>query len=117
MNKKSGLPGLPLQKKYRSNFEIIALVLEAAKSDGATRFSIMQNAGINCMQLNKYLKPLTEIGFVRKEADGVRVMYRASEEGLEFLRQYYVLLGMLLTPRALSKPMPPAGREIVQPIL
>lgn len=89
----------PLHKKYRSHFEIIGLVLEAVKASSATPFSIMKHARINCIQVKKYLVSLTEIGFLEVEIRRSRIFYRASKEGLDFLRQYYVLLEMLLTAR------------------
>ena len=99
--KKYSLSSLqPLHKKYRSHFEIISLVLEAVKADGATPFSIMKHANVNFMQLKKYLKSLTEIGFLEVEMKRDTLSYRASKEGLEFLRQYYALIGMLLTAKA-----------------
>ncbi len=90
----------PLHKKYRSHFEIIGVVLEAVKSSSATPFSIMKHAGINCIQLKKYLQSLTEMGFLEVEIRRSRIFYRASKEGLEFLRQYYTLLDMLLSAKA-----------------
>jgi len=90
---------VPLHKKYRSHFEIIGLVLEAVKADSATPFSIMKHVSINCMQLKKYLRSLTEMGFLEVEIKKSRIFYRATKEGLEFLKQYYLLLGMLLTAR------------------
>jgi len=68
----------------------------------------MRQAGINCAQLNKYLKPLNEMGFLEMEMKNGRIMYRASEKGIEFLKQYYVLCGMLLTTYA--------GNKLTQPI-
>jgi predicted transcriptional regulator len=84
-----------LIKKYRSHFEITALVLEAVKKNAATRFSILKQAGINCAQLNKYLHFLIEIGFIKVNLKGDQSLYRTSEKGLEFLRQYYILVEML----------------------
>jgi len=89
----------PLHKKYRSHFEIIGLVLEAVKAESATPFSIMKHANVNFMQLKKYLKSLTEIGFLEVEIKSSTIFYRASKEGLEFLRQYYTLIEMLLTAK------------------
>ena len=89
----------PLHKKYRSHFEIIGLVLEAVKAESATPFSIMKHASVNFMQLKKYLKSLTEIGFLEVEIRRSTIFYRASKEGLEFLRQYYTLIEMLLTAK------------------
>jgi len=93
-----------LHKKYRGHFEIIALLLEAVKDNGATRFSIMTHAGINHNQLKKYLPSLTEIGFIETDKKEDQYLYRTSEKGLDFLRQYYVLLGMLLSALARNKP-------------
>jgi predicted transcriptional regulator len=98
--KKYNLSSLqPLHKKYRSHFEIIGLVLEAVKAESATPFSIMKHANVNFMQLKKYLKSLTEMGFLEVEIRKSTIFYRASKEGLEFLRQYYALVEMLLTAR------------------
>ena len=98
--KKYNLSSLqPLHKKYRSHFEIIGLVLETVKAEGATPFSIMKHANVNFMQLKKYLKSLTEIGFLEVEIRRNTISYRASKEGLEFLKQYYALIEMLLTAR------------------
>jgi predicted transcriptional regulator len=114
---KCGLCDLPLHKKYRSHFEILALVLEAVKTDWSTSFLIMKRAGMNCRQVKKYLKSLTEIGFVETDTNGNRGRYKASEQGLEFLRQYYVLLGILLNTRSRSKITSTMDKNIIQPIL
>jgi predicted transcriptional regulator len=83
-------------KKYRSHFEILALVLEAISGNGTSASFIMRYAGMNYKQLKKYLGFLTEIGFVDANAIDGQISYRVNEKGLAFLRQYYVLLGMLL---------------------
>jgi predicted transcriptional regulator len=115
-SQQSSLYYLPLRKKYRSHFEIIALLLEAVKGDGAPRFSIMRQAGINCVQLKKYLGSLHELGFLEKELRDGRVLYRASDKGLEFLKQYYVLLTMLLNTYADNRlPQPEKGIVHVLP--
>jgi len=101
---KDSLCNLPLRKKYRGYFEIIALLLEAVKDDDATRFSIMTHASINFNQLKKYLQTLTEIGFIEMDKKENKCLYRISEKGLDFLRQYHVLLGMLLSASARNKP-------------
>jgi predicted transcriptional regulator len=101
---KHNLCNLPLHKKYRSHFEIIGLVLEAVKDKGTARFSIMKHADINCAQLKKYLQALIDIGFIQADIKEGRVAYRATEKGLDFLRQYYVLLGMLLSASTRNNP-------------
>jgi predicted transcriptional regulator len=102
-----------LFKKYRSHFEITALVLEAARDDSATGFSIMTHASINCAQLKKYLQFLTEIGFINVGIKEGRVLYRASEKGLEFLKQYYILLEMLFSTYAQNKQTNMAHQAII----
>jgi predicted transcriptional regulator len=101
---KHDLSSSPLHKKYRSHFEIIALLLEAVKDNGATRFSIMKHASINYNQLKKYLHSLTEIGFINIDRKEERCFYRTTGKGLDFLRQYYVLIGMLLNAFERNKP-------------
>ena len=93
---------LPLGKKYRSHFEIIALILEAVKDGGEGRFSIMKHASVNCTQLEKFLSSLIEVGFIEIDTREGKTLCRTTEKGLAFLRQYYVLLGMLLTPQTQS---------------
>ena len=84
-------------KKNRSHFEIIASILEAIKDNGTvlSGYSLMKHAGINSAQLKEYLESLTEIGFIETDTKENRILYRASEKGLDFLGQYYILVGML----------------------
>jgi predicted transcriptional regulator len=96
LQNKYRLCGFPLGKKYRSHFEIIALMVEAVKDGGQPRFSIMKRASINCGQLKRFLGSLVEMGFIEEDVKDGKAVYRASERGLDFLRQYYVLLTMLL---------------------
>ena len=98
--------GFPLGKKYRSHFEIIALMVESVKDREQPRFSIMKHASINCAQLNKFLFSLTEMGFIEHYAVDGRPMYRASARGQSFLRQYYVLLSMLMASERDAKRFP-----------
>lgn len=95
LRKKCGLYGLALHKKYRSHFEIIALILDAVQNSSEDRYFVMKYAGLNYTQLKKYLETLAEIGLVIKHTREGRVLYRASEKGLAVLRQYYVLFEML----------------------
>jgi predicted transcriptional regulator len=71
-------------------------MLEAINYNGASPSFIMRYAGMNYKQLKKYLGSLTEIGFVDANAIDSQISYRINEKGLAFLRQYYVLLMMLL---------------------
>ncbi|MEM2145051.1 MAG: winged helix-turn-helix domain-containing protein [Candidatus Jordarchaeaceae archaeon] len=85
----------PLHKKNRSCFEIIASILECVKERGLVQFSLMKRASVSYAQFRKYLNFLIEIGFICKEVDGGRVVYKTSDRGLAFLRQYYALQDML----------------------
>jgi len=87
---------LTFNKKYRSHLEIVALIIEAVKNKDVGNSSIMKHANINYMQLKKYLNSLAEMGFIKPSIEKDQVYYKATEKGLAFLRQYYVLLGMLL---------------------
>lgn len=97
VREKYNLCDLPLHKKYRSHFEIVALILEAVKNGSVSRFSIMTNANLNCSQLKKYLQSLVEIGFIEPDVKKGSAVYKASEKGLDFLGKYYALLGTLLS--------------------
>jgi predicted transcriptional regulator len=103
LRKKYNLCELPLSKKYRSHFEIIASILDATKYGGEDRYLLMKQTSINYAQLKKYLESLAKIGFVEVQMRGEQISYRASQKGLEFLKQYYVLLGMLMNAYALNK--------------
>jgi len=88
------------RKKNRGHFEIIASMLEAVKNNDRALYTLMKHTGSNYAELKKYLESLTEFGFIETDTKEGRVLYKASEKGRNFLRQYYVLLGMLLNTRA-----------------
>lgn len=92
-----------LSKKYRSHFEIIAAILDATKYDSGDKYSLMKRTGINYAQLKKYLASITKIGFIEIRMIGQRILYAATERGLEFLKQYYLLLGMLMNTYSLEE--------------
>jgi len=87
---------LNLQKKNRTHLEIMALILEVVKDNGVTRSSVMKHACVNSTQLNNFLGFLVNTGFIETYVKEGRILYRASEKGIAFLRQYCVLLGMLV---------------------
>jgi predicted transcriptional regulator len=101
--KKYNLSELPFSKKYRSHFEIIASILDAAKYDSGDRYFLMKRTSVNYAQLKKYLESLAKIDFIEVQMRGSQIAYCATQKGLEFLRQYYVLLGMLMDAYALGK--------------
>lgn len=83
------------RKKHRGHLEIAASMLEAVKDDGATVYYIWKHVGSSFAETKKYLEALTEIGFIETDIEEGQVLYIATEKGLEFLRQYDVLLGMM----------------------
>jgi predicted transcriptional regulator len=109
---KSGSPWqLNLSKKYRSHFEIIASILDATKCNSGDRYFLMKHTGINYAQLKKYLGSLIRMGFVEIRMREQRILYCATEKGLAFLSQYYVLLEMLINAYAPTE----QGRAICEP--
>jgi predicted transcriptional regulator len=102
---------LPVSKKYRSHFEIIASILDVARNNSGDRYFLMKHTSVNYAQLKKYLGSLTKIGFIEVQARGQKILYCATEKGLAFLRQYYILIGMLTKTYTLSE----QGQLIYQP--
>ncbi|MDH5788846.1 MAG: winged helix-turn-helix domain-containing protein, partial [Candidatus Bathyarchaeota archaeon] len=85
------------------HFEIIASILEAARYNSEDRYSLMKRTGFNYAQLKKYLECLTKIDFIEKHIKERRISYKATAKGLDFLGQYYVLLGILLNAYTQNK--------------
>ena len=89
----------PMQKRYRDTFEILAMMIEAVKENqgnGAPRFSIMRNTSINSAQLKRYLNSLSEMGFIEASNIGNKTVYKATDRGLDFLKQYNILQRIIL---------------------
>ena len=81
-------------KRYRSSFEIVALILETANEE-ANLFTIAKRLKTNYIQLSRYLNYLTRIGLIDVVCNGKQILYKTSEKGFEFLRSYYNLLKIL----------------------
>jgi predicted transcriptional regulator len=103
LRKKYHLCDLPFSKKYRSHFEIIASILDATKFNDGDRYFLMKRTSVNYAQLNKYLEILTKIGFIEVRMRDQQILYCATNKGLEFLNQYCVLIGMLVSTYELSR--------------
>lgn len=97
MDKKIISCNLPVHKKNRSHFEIIALILKALTEKSASPYSIMRESNVNYRQLKKYLRFLADAGFIEIDAEEKQVLYRSGEKGFDFLRYYYILEEMLLS--------------------
>jgi len=73
----------------RTRFEILAKIVSIA-SHGTLKTHIMYRANLSHRQLDKYLRFLEENGMVTKvvDEDAGSLLYRVTEKGLEFLREY-----------------------------
>ena len=79
----------PVQIGNRTRLEILANILKVA-SNGALKTHIMYKANLSHRQLEKYLAFLEERGLLAQGIDedlGNR-MYRITEKGFDFLREY-----------------------------
>lgn len=81
-------------KRYRSSFEIVALILKIAEK-GASQFAMANRLKTNYSLLHKYLNYLVRIGFIDIEFSEKRILYKTTEKGFEFLRLYHNLLKIL----------------------
>jgi predicted transcriptional regulator len=78
----------------------MALIVEVAKGRDTSQSSIMRYANLNYKQLKKYLQCLKDMEFIAANSTDQQIAYKATEKGLNYLRQYYVLLGMLMNAYA-----------------
>lgn len=92
-----------LGRKYRSRLEIMALVLEAISLNKSTTGSLMKYAKINYKQFKRYLEFLRKIGFIDVTIQNSQISYKINDRGITFLRQYYILIEMLLGFHAKDK--------------
>ena len=114
LRNKCDLFGLPMNKKYRSHFEVIASILESTQYAGATTTSIMKLVNTNHKQITRYLEFLVKLGFIKVGLEKNKVLYRSGEKGFDFMRHYYALQEMLLAdaPRKLGNAMETNGRDL-----
>jgi len=80
-------------KRYRSSFEIVALILEVA-CEGASRFTLANRLHTNYLQIQRYLDYLIKMRFIDVESNGKRILYKTSKKGVEFLSLYRTLVKM-----------------------
>ena len=72
-----------MNMKYRSRYEIIASILESAKT-GITKTKLMYNAFLSYAQMIGYLKYVQEHDLLRFEEKTQN--YRTTKKGLGFLK-------------------------------
>jgi predicted transcriptional regulator len=83
--------------KYRSRTEIVAMMLESARS-GATKTKIMYKAYLSYAQVMEYLKHLQQNDLLAYE-EGTQ-LYRPTEKGLRFLNLSNDLNEMAVIPNS-----------------
>jgi len=78
----------------RNSIDIDAAILRIAK-DGARKTQIVYRANLNFAIIRRYLKRLTEQGYIDPPVDkGKGKFYHTTPRGEEFLRRYEALLSM-----------------------
>ncbi len=90
---------LVINMKYRSRTDIVSQILEAANG-GATKTKIMYKAYLSYAQLKEYLSVLVENGLLEFQK-GTQT-YKTTSKGLQFLRTYSQIGGLII---------PDTGRE------
>jgi len=78
----------------RGHMDIIADILRAAK-EGTKKTKIIFRARINSEQSKKYLSLMVRKGLIEAEKRGKYELYRVSEKGSKFIREYHELKELL----------------------
>lgn len=86
--------------KYRSRTDIVSQILEAANG-GATKTKIMYKAYLSYAQLKEYLSVLVENGLLEFEK-GTQT-YKTTSKGLQFLKTYSQIGGLIVPDTATEK--------------
>src|SRR5919204_6666776 len=86
--------------KYRSRTDIVSQILEAANG-GATKTKIMYKAYLSYAQLKEYLSVLVENGLLEFEK-GTQA-YKTTAKGLQFLKTYSQIGGLILPSQDVEK--------------
>ena len=82
------------KSKRRDKLSIIAEILEIAK-DGTLKTQIMYKANLSFTQLNDYLKFMLKTALLKKLVNKGKVVYVATEKGLDFLQRHLELTELL----------------------
>ncbi|ASJ11473.1 winged helix-turn-helix domain-containing protein [Thermococcus thioreducens] len=75
----------------RSKVEIIADILRSANGTGATKTQIVYRANLNFKLASGYIRYLLRKGYLVEVVENNRKIYRATEKGQEFLREFVVI--------------------------
>jgi predicted transcriptional regulator len=84
---------LTLERRGRDRLHIIAEILEISK-DGSLKTQIMYRANLSFTQLNEYLKLLLDLDLLKVTENG-KVVYRATQKGMVYLKNYYKIRQLL----------------------
>jgi predicted transcriptional regulator len=91
---------LVINMKYRSRTDIVSQILEAANG-GATKTKIMYKAYLSYAQLKEYLSVLVENGLLEFQK-GTQT-YKTTSKGLQFLRTYSQIGGLIIPDTGTEK--------------
>jgi len=80
--------------KRRDKLCILAEILEIAK-EGTLKTQIMYRANLSFTQLNDYLKFMLKTNLLKKFVNRGKVVYAATEKGLDFLQRHCELTELL----------------------
>ena len=80
--------------KRREKLVIMAEILGIAKN-GTLKTHIMFKANLSFSQLNQYLSLLSDTCLLEKFVNNGRVIYRATEKGLEFMERQQQVMNLL----------------------
>ena len=80
--------------KRREKLVILAEILGIARK-GSSKTHIMFKANLSFSQLNQYLALLSDTCLLEKFAHNGRVIYKATEKGLEFLDKQQQVMDLL----------------------
>lgn len=89
---KSAIRDIP--SKRRDKLCIVAEILEIAK-EGSLKTQIMYKANLSFTQLNDYLKFMLKTTLLKKLVYRGKVIYAATEKGLDFLQRHCELTELL----------------------
>jgi len=88
----SGTTGIT--SKRRDKLGIIAEILEIAQEE-TLKTQIMYRANLSFTQLNDYLKFMLKTELLKKSTKRGRLMYAATEKGVDFLQRHLELIELL----------------------
>ena len=80
--------------KRRDKLVIMAEIVGIARN-GTSKTHIMFKAHLSFSQINQYLKLLPRIGLLEKSAYKGKVIYKATQKGLDFMEKQKQIIDML----------------------